>query len=90
MFRKFITEIAANYQMGDPIPNVEYTQPEIDTWNACFAGLLDAYPTHACHKYNEIKEDMFEKCGYRIGNVPQLEDVSRYVQGRFELSNTIL
>lgn len=66
--------------MGDPIPRITYTQAEIETWNACFAGLMDAFPTHACQKYNSIKDDMFDKCGYRIGNVPQLEDVSKYVQ----------
>lgn len=67
--------------MGNPIPRVEYTDIEVGTWNACFAGLLELYPRCACQKYNDIRRVMFEECGYRADNVPQLEDVSNYVQG---------
>lgn len=86
MRRMLITEQAARYRMGQPIPHISYTDEELGTWNECFTGLLKLYPTHACGKYNAVRRDMFEACGYRLNNVPQLEDVSNYVQSITSLS----
>lgn len=66
--------------MGDPIPRISYTPAEVRTWSTCLAALVELFPTHACEKYNRIRDDMFEACGYREGNVPQLADVSAYVE----------
>lgn len=80
--RSQIAELTAEHRMGEPLVRIEYTAEEVRTWNACYAGLLELYPSHACARYNEIRRDMFKKCGYRLDNVPQLEDVSNYVQGK--------
>lgn len=83
-----IAALTAEFKMGAAIPYIKYTDDELRTWNACFTNLLQLYPTHACAKYNEIRQDMFSKCGYRVDNVPRLEDVSKYVQCICELSTS--
>ena len=29
-----------NYKIHDPIPNIEYTKDENDTWNFCYQKLI--------------------------------------------------
>lgn len=87
--RKFIVDLSANYQFGDAtIPRIEYTNDEIETWNQCFSGLKKLYATHACREYLEISKDMFDQCGYRLDNVPQLEDVSQYISSIKSFQNS--
>lgn len=80
--RKSVADLSMDYKFGDPIPRIEYTAEEVVTWNTCFAGLKELHATHACREYKEIKDEMFEACGYRLDNVPQLEDVSKYISGK--------
>lgn len=85
-YREAITELTADFRMGDAIPHIAYTPAEVQTWNTCFTSLLALFPTHACAKYNRIRADMFDACGYRVGNVPQLADVSNYVESTNSLN----
>lgn len=77
-----ITDLTTEYRMGTPIPRVRYTDAEVRTWNTCLTSLLEMYPKYACAEYNAIRQDMFAECGYRLNNVPQLEDISNYMHGR--------
>lgn len=94
ILRKFIVDQSANYQLSDEsIPRIVYTDEEIRTWNECFTSLQHLYTTHACREYNEISKDMFDQCGYRLNNIPQLEDVSRFISSNFgvgEFSECVL
>ncbi|XP_064596263.1 tryptophan 5-hydroxylase 1-like [Liolophura sinensis] len=80
--RKFFTDLAMNHQFGKPIPRVEYTEEEVETWSTVFRELTSLYPTHACKEYLANFPLLINECGYREGNVPQLEDVSRFLKGR--------
>ncbi|KPM03107.1 tyrosine 3-monooxygenase-like protein [Sarcoptes scabiei] len=63
-----IAEIAFNYRYGQQIPRVTYTEEEIKTW-----GIV----------YNELVFKILEnECGYSPTNIPQLEDVSRFLKKR--------
>ena len=64
---------------GEPIPKVEYTKLEIETWGHVFRELVQLFPTHACREYNHIFQLMVDNCGYREDNIPQLEDVSKFL-----------
>ena len=46
-----IGNLGMNYKIHDPIPNIEYTKDENDTWNFCYQKLRENYPGKACKEY---------------------------------------
>ncbi|XP_035640386.2 phenylalanine-4-hydroxylase-like isoform X1 [Oncorhynchus keta] len=78
--RKEFADIAYSYRHGQVIPKVEYTAEEKATWSTVFNELKTLYPTHACREHNRVFPLLEQYCGYRQDNIPQLEDISRYLQ----------
>ncbi|XP_031555395.1 phenylalanine-4-hydroxylase-like isoform X2 [Actinia tenebrosa] len=78
--RKEFADIAFNYRHGQPIPRVTYTEEEIRTWDLVFTELTKLYPTHACREHNFVWPLLVQNCGYRIGNIPQQQDVSDFLK----------
>lgn len=78
--RKQFADLAYNYKHGQLIPRVEYTEEEKKTWGIVFRELKTLCPTHACREYNRVFPLLEEYCGYREDNIPQLEDVSKFLQ----------
>jgi len=75
-----ITVNALNYKHGDRIPYVKYTDEENATWGVVYKKLTSLYPTHACKQQNYVLPLLEQNCGYGPNGIPQLEDVSRYLQ----------
>jgi len=75
-----ITNLASDYRHGHPIPAVEYTPEEIETWRIIYNKLKALYPTHACRQHIYVFPLLEQNCGYSPDNIPQLEEVSRFLQ----------
>jgi phenylalanine-4-hydroxylase len=64
-------------EIGEPCL-VDYTDTERATWGVVFDRLTTLYPTHACREYNQAFADL----GYTRDDIPQLQDVSRFLSDR--------
>ncbi|KAL9853404.1 tyrosine 3-monooxygenase-like [Geothlypis trichas] len=80
--RAFFADLAFNYKIGDPLPLIEYTAQETATWREVYRNLRSLYPTHACTQYLDAFQQLEKHCGYREDNIPQLQDVSRFLKER--------
>lgn len=78
--RKYFADLAYNYRHGQPLPHVDYTDEEIETWRAVFKNLTKLYVTHACREHNHVFPLLIDNCGYREDNIPQLEDISNFLK----------
>ncbi|XP_065352509.1 protein henna isoform X1 [Cloeon dipterum] len=78
--RKYFADIAYNYRHGEPLPHVDYTKEEIETWGVVFKELSRLYPTHACKEHNHVFPLLIQNCAYREDNIPQLQDVSNFLK----------
>eukprot|EP01128_Nolandella_sp_AFSM9_P000334 TRINITY_DN10499_c0_g1_i1.p1 TRINITY_DN10499_c0_g1~~TRINITY_DN10499_c0_g1_i1.p1 ORF type:complete len:442 (-),score=113.55 TRINITY_DN10499_c0_g1_i1:124-1410(-) len=75
-----ITRIAKEYKAGQPIPRVDYSDQENETWGAVYTNLMKLAPTHACKQYNYILPILAQNAGYGPEKIPQLEDVSKVLK----------
>lgn len=78
--RKIFADIAFHYRTGEKIPTVEYTEEEVATWREVYNNLVTLYPTHACREYNRIFPLLVDNCGFSPDRIPQLEDVTAFLQ----------
>ncbi|CAM9192691.1 unnamed protein product [Lampetra planeri] len=80
--RKYFADLAMAYKHGDPIPRIEFTEEEVKTWGVVYRELNKLYPTHACREYLKNLPLLSKYCDYQEDNIPQLEDVSRFLRER--------
>lgn len=80
--REEIVSLAKRYRHGDRIPRIQYEAHEIETWRAVYEKLQDCHAKWACAEYLEMLPQMQRYCGYAAGNIPQLADISEFLQQR--------
>lgn len=75
-----ISQIAKNYRHGQKIPYVEYTEKEVEVWRQVYTKLKELCNKHACRQYRHIFPLLEQNCGYSENNIPQLQDISSYLE----------
>ncbi|XP_051918765.1 tryptophan 5-hydroxylase 1-like [Hippocampus zosterae] len=80
--RSYFADLARSYKHGEQIPRVDYTPEEVQTWSRVFRELHQLYPDHACKEFLDNLPLLARHCNYKEDNIPQLEDVSRFLKGR--------
>jgi len=78
--RKEFADIAFHYKHGTPIPTIDYTETERNTWKVVFNNLTKLYKTHACYEHNHVFPLLMENCGFGPDNIPQLQPVSDFLK----------
>jgi len=78
--RSAIVQGASEFKFGMEIPRVQYSKDEIETWGTVYDKLKGLFPKYACKEYNQILPLLELNCGYARNNIPQLEDVSQFLQ----------
>ncbi len=71
---------------GEEIPRVEYTKDEIQTWGTIYRKLKNLFKTNACAEFNHILPLLEQNCGYSEQSIPQLQDVSNFLQGMLKIT----
>ena len=62
-----------------PVPRIEYTEQEKATWKTIYTKIRAMYPEYACKEHLYIFPLLELNCGYSPDNIPQLEEVSRFL-----------
>ena len=78
--RARIVANAFNYEWGQPLPDVEYSEAETATWAQCYNNLAQLYPTHACKEYLRALQLLQENIGYGPEKIPQIREISAFLQ----------
>jgi len=80
--REEIVAAAKRFRHGDRLPRVQYLESEVQTWKAVYVRLQDCHRQWACTEYLEMLKQMELYCGFAPDNIPQLEDISDFLQQR--------
>ncbi|KAI8376988.1 Biopterin-dependent aromatic amino acid hydroxylase-domain-containing protein [Blakeslea trispora] len=78
--RAEITRIAKTFRTGQPVPEIEYTAEENETWGKVFRKLTSMYPTHACREHQYVLPLLIQNCGYSDKKIPQIEQISNFLK----------
>ena len=78
-----IADVTFNYKEGDKIPRIEYTPDEIATWDEVYSKVFELLPGRASSMHRRYLKIMEAQCGFGLGQIPQLEDVSSFLKSRF-------
>jgi phenylalanine-4-hydroxylase len=78
--RRAIVAAASSFRYGQPIPRVDYSKEEADTWSTVYTELRGFTRRYAVDAYNNVLPLLERHCGFGPGRVPQLQDVSEFLR----------
>ncbi|PIO62647.1 Biopterin-dependent aromatic amino acid hydroxylase, partial [Teladorsagia circumcincta] len=67
---------------GEPIPYVDYTKEEHETWRAVYEKLRDLRESHACSAYRRNLKLLEDEGVLTPNKIPQIRDVNKYLQSK--------
>lgn len=74
-----IVALANEYTHGSEIARISYTDDETKTWGAVYSKLKELHGEFACKEFNQIFPSLEKYCGYAPHNIPQLADISDFL-----------
>lgn len=81
--RNEIAEAAFNYSMAhEKLPEIEYTDEEKGVWKLCYEKLMPMMEKNANYECMYTLGEMEKHCGFRADNIPQLGDISNYIESK--------
>ncbi|CAI4232798.1 unnamed protein product [Auanema sp. JU1783] len=80
--RQFLNNQALEYKHGDPIPYVEYTKEEHETWKAVYEKLKTLHDSLACDTYRKNLNLLEEEGVLSSEEIPQIRDVNKFLRKR--------
>ena len=76
--RDELSSLAFSCKIGDPIPKIEYTREEVETWTAILTKLEEVHNQYACKEFLDNFKSMKAVC-CKPGTIPQADDISRFL-----------
>ena len=82
--RTYISDVANsfNFNYGEAPPLIKYSAEENRTWRAVYEKLQDCHKKWACAEFLEVFPELEKECGYGPHGVPQLRDISDFLQSQ--------
>ncbi|CAD5215741.1 unnamed protein product [Bursaphelenchus xylophilus] len=80
--RAQLNAIANSYKHGQPMPFIEYTEKENETWKQSYSQLKLLRESHTCIEYQRNVQKMEEEGVITLDRIPQLSELNKYVQKR--------
>ena len=77
-----IADKALQYRYGQPLPTVNYTQSELQTWSTVYERLRAASRQHAVDEYTKTVDEMERKSVFGVNRIPQMQEVSDFLEAR--------
>uniref|UniRef100_A0A672TSB0 Tyrosine hydroxylase n=1 Tax=Strigops habroptila TaxID=2489341 RepID=A0A672TSB0_STRHB len=75
-----VTKFDPDLDLDHPGYSDQVYLPFLTFMKEVYSTLKSLYPTHACKEYLEAFNLLEKYCGYNEDNIPQLEDVSRFLK----------
>jgi phenylalanine-4-hydroxylase len=80
--RAVIDEAARNFRNGDPLPSIEYSAAEQETWGEVYRRLRKLHEEFACAAYRSVMDELEAEGLYSSDRIPQIADVNHFLQRR--------
>eukprot|EP00397_Hematodinium_sp_SG-2012_P046645 GEMP01052782.1.p1 GENE.GEMP01052782.1~~GEMP01052782.1.p1 ORF type:complete len:472 (-),score=50.48 GEMP01052782.1:155-1570(-) len=78
--RESIVALGRSHRHGTAIQHIDYTPAEIETWGVIWDKIKPLHSKWACSPYNAAFEKLEKHCGFARNNIPQLDDISNFLQ----------
>ena len=74
--RQSLSEVAARYRRGQPVPDAPYSAEDHELWDRCAAALAERHERYACEEFQRGVEAL----DLPTDHVPQLSEVSALLE----------
>ena len=79
--QKLAQEVMMSMSMRETIQQ-NNTKEEIATWDAVYSKVFELLPGRASSMHRKYLSVMETECGFGLGKIPQLEDVSNFLKSK--------